>query len=313
MKKYFDKIYVITSSKYSPGRKSAVAEELRSSGFYNFEYVEAVWGQDFEEDMSPMVSDGVLAKEFIDPNGMLTRNIVACAMSHKKAYEKMLEDGYERALILEDDIMFSYGGLKGLLTGDMDRMQSMLSEFDWDVLFWGWVDHLIPSLDIGKHPLYGFRRYHPEWSAHAYQISRSGAQKLLLNNTPVKYAADVNIECCANLNVFTTRYSFITQRFGKHPRPDAHMMMDDFYNKIIQNSELFRDTYEPQTVMPSSELSNMEEVWEGMRENRAVSHTYNQLRSQVEGTLPVSSLSWQDYTDERGVTHKKWLTIRFNG
>lgn len=98
----FQKIYIINVST-EVQRREYVKQELEKIGWFNYEFINAVTGDELE-DTDKLVERTILSETFIDPNGILTKNIIACSLSHKKAYSKFLEDGYDSCLILEDDI-----------------------------------------------------------------------------------------------------------------------------------------------------------------------------------------------------------------
>ena len=310
MKKYFDKIYVISSTKNSFLRKKEAAKQLESIGWYDYEFIEAVWGDELPEDLTELVRSGELAKEFKDPNGMLTRNIIACAMSHKKAYAKFLEDGHETALILEDDIIFTSDGYQSLLTGKTEQMMSTLNKQDWGVFFWGWSNILIPGKDVSLHPIYEVVRYFPEWGAHAYQINRKSAQTLLDTNTPIQYAADVNLEC-SDLNLFAPTFSHICQRMGDLIRPHAQHLTEKYEESVIQNVDFNGGAFLPATIQHSTPTTNFNELLTSIANNDPIMYQDFNYDVRIEGTIPISSIHWNPFTNERGDTLYNWLTIEF--
>ena len=84
--KYFNKIYIINLAHHKE-RREAVAAELESVGWWNYEFIDAVSGADLPS-TTELVRSGQVSNVFRDANGILTKNILACSMSHKKAYNK---------------------------------------------------------------------------------------------------------------------------------------------------------------------------------------------------------------------------------
>ena len=64
---------------------------------------------------------------------------VACALSHRRIYEDVLTQNYERVLILEDDVIPQPGSLQPF--GDIVKQ---LPE-DWELLMLGYYGHKLPT------------------------------------------------------------------------------------------------------------------------------------------------------------------------
>ncbi len=88
--------YVINLAR-SHDRRAHITAELRKAGF-DYEIITAVDGRDLDLHDSTVIDSSMLAKnEF--PAGT-----AACALSHLRAYQKILADGVDEALVLEDDV-----------------------------------------------------------------------------------------------------------------------------------------------------------------------------------------------------------------
>ena len=133
--KYFDKIYIINLKKHTERRKR-VAQELDSVGWWNYEFIDAVAGSDLPS-TSQMVKEGTIHNVFRDANGILTKNIFACSMSHRKAHQKFLKDGHKTCLIVEDDVKFMPVALKMMAACGMDQFHNELWTKDWECLILG--------------------------------------------------------------------------------------------------------------------------------------------------------------------------------
>jgi glycosyl transferase family 25 len=88
--------YVINLDR-SPDRRSHITAELERTGL-DYEIVPAVDGRNLDLADSAVV-DPSLASRCPFPAGA-----AGCALSHLAAYQKMLDDSRDRALILEDDV-----------------------------------------------------------------------------------------------------------------------------------------------------------------------------------------------------------------
>ena len=306
--KYFDKIYIINSSRYSPNRRLKIVNELKSVGWNNYEFVEAIWGTELPADLTSLIKAGELNDVMYDPNGIMTRNIIACAMSHRRAQQKMINDGIESALIIEDDVKFTEPGLKMLVNGELDSIQQELQKSDWDLFYWGGVTEQVNNFDIGKGSLRKYKRYLPEWAAHAYQITRSGAEKLVKNNTPIKYAADVNLECTP-LNMYCSPYTMICQTIGDWDRPLGELMLNEIHDLIMERRHETGSTEAWSNTITMNNDNNHEEAY--ATQDPSVIFKYPQFRTRCEASLPIESISWPPFVNERGDTLEYWANIRF--
>lgn len=88
--------YIINLER-SPDRRAHITDEVRRTGV-TYEIVRAVDGRTLNLD-DPALVDPLLASRCPFPAGA-----AGCALSHLSAYRKMLDDGRDHALILEDDV-----------------------------------------------------------------------------------------------------------------------------------------------------------------------------------------------------------------
>jgi glycosyl transferase family 25 len=110
------KIYVI-SVNHAHQRRENVRAQLSHSKF-TWEIIDAIR------------SDSDIVKNLLEKSGdskkwhkPLQSGEIACYLSHRKVWQKMLDEGIERALILEDDFQ---------LTMPIDDMMALLHEFRFD-------------------------------------------------------------------------------------------------------------------------------------------------------------------------------------
>lgn len=106
LNEFFDNIYVI-HLKRSTNRLPYIQQKLDGLDFKLF------WGIDGKElDRTELEKEGLydshLTKLFKKRKGRPARNLpltrIGCALSHNSVYKDILEKGYEKALILEDDL-----------------------------------------------------------------------------------------------------------------------------------------------------------------------------------------------------------------
>ena len=88
--------YVINLAR-SPDRRVHIVAELQRTGL-TYEFVDAVDGRNLDLDDTALI-DPVLIARYAFPAGT-----AGCSLSHLTTFKKIVEDGLDRALILEDDI-----------------------------------------------------------------------------------------------------------------------------------------------------------------------------------------------------------------
>lgn len=305
--KYFDKIYIINLKKHAT-RREKVAAELESVGWYNYEFIDAVSGSDLPP-ISDLVKSGQVAKVFKDANGILTKNIFACSMSHKKAYQKFLSDGLQTCLIVEDDVKFLPVALKMMIAGGMDRMHMELNSRPWDIFVWGMPHTYQPVWGQveGCTLLHDFKRYAPEWAAHAYQITRKAAHSLLDSNTPIQYAADVNMECAKN-TIYCSYFSLISQTIGEFNRNVANELMTEFGKKMLHGGS---EEYMPSTLETDMVLKNTDQYYMSADKNDKF---HNKIKLvEVAADVEIDKVDWQDHVTPNGDTVLNWPHIYLKG
>ena len=303
MRKSKLKIYIINLKRHTIRRKRIEAE-LKSVGFFNYEFIDAVDGTDIPTTES-LIEDGTLNPIWIGPNGKLTSSIIACALSHQKAYKKMLKDGHESALILEDDAEFTKYGIKMILTGNVGHYLNPLNRsIDWDVFVWGGASDDLYYRNIGIPGIGEYKRYLPYWAASSYQITKRGAEKLIESNTPLRYAADVNLEC-ADTKMYCLDHSLMVQTYGDWERPFAEKLHADATTYLAGITE-----YNPSTGMVRDGLNNLEEAKN--TQNPTLHYFSNHKKCEVTGDIDVNLIEWKDHTNDRGDTLKYWTHIHLN-
>lgn len=305
--RYFDKIYIINLS-WHKKRRETISAELDSVGWYNYEFIDAISGVDLPS-TSEMVKSGTISNLFRDANGILTKNIFACAMSHRKAQQKFLDDGLNTCLIIEDDAKFMPVALKMMLAGGMDQLHGELHSKPWDIFMWGMPHTFMPNWGLadGCNLLYEFKRMAPEWAGHAYQTTRKGAQKLVECNTPIQFAADCNIEL-SDTEIYCPAFSLISQTIGDFNRNIANELMTDFGTKMLHGDS---EEYLPSTINTVSVQKNTNEYYE----TKDKSITFNNRIRQVEisGDIELEKVEWNDFITPHGDKAVNWPHIYLKG
>jgi glycosyl transferase, family 25 len=234
---HFEMIYVL-SLKRSHNRHEMIKNSLNGLDFDFF------WGVDGKNlDIKEMVNKGVyqpsLTKLFQKRRGENVRNLslsqIACALSHSHILQDVVKNGYNNALIFEDDIL-----IEG---GEVEELEDAFFELpdNWDLLYLGHHGaNSNPSLllriqifilHLLAKPLQHFERlrmFDPEvinrWIPHtyskhlnesgshhgafAYAVSNKGAEKILGYRWPIVVRNDnLLAELCSNgrLNAYNTK------------------------------------------------------------------------------------------------------------
>jgi GR25 family glycosyltransferase involved in LPS biosynthesis len=301
-------IYIINLEK-DIQRKYRMMVELKSIGWDNYEFIEAVAGDDLP-DVDKMIQHGILGKTFIDPNGLLTKNIIACSLSHKKAYATFIKSNHEYAIILEDDVEFSQIGLKMMVAGllktvvEDELILNPMIKDTWETFFFGIVGSHIPNngLVSGCSILHEYKKHSPCWAAHAYLINRRSVDKLIENNTPVRYAADVNIEC-AHSEIYCSEHSLIHQLAGKYPRHET-MRLTDIFTQLLYDRQFYSST--ASVLNQNNDIEDF--YYNPDKEKPFVSEA---RKCCVADEIPFKSIEWKDTIDSTGKKVLNWTHIHF--
>ena len=235
LNRYFDKIYVL-SLPHTTARHANVAKVLDGLSWCYF------WGTDKKDYSSTQVReqqiyDDVAHRHTKRTSRSMNLGEVACALSHRNIYQNMLDEGHQRILILEDDVLPQPDQLQYF-----DRFIRQLPE-DWELLMLGYYGHKLPTLRyrlqqqiyLGFHYLrianwhkvnrswidnICMRPYSPDvyqmgkvLGAHAYAVSAPAAEKFVAYQTPVHLQADriFNYYAAGNpLNAFAFKNTVFT-------------------------------------------------------------------------------------------------------
>ena len=235
LNRYFDKIYVL-SLPHTTARHANVAKVLDGLNWCYF------WGTDKKDYSSTQVIeqqiyDDVAHRHTKRTSRSMNLGEVACALSHRNIYQNMLDEGHQRILILEDDVLPQPDQLQYF-----DSVIEQLPE-DWELLMLGYYGHKLPTLRyrlqqqiyLGFHYLRvaNWHKVSRSWidnicmrshspdvyqlgkvlGAHAYAVSASAAEKFVTYQTPVHLQADriFNYYAAQNpLNAFALKNTVFT-------------------------------------------------------------------------------------------------------
>ena len=233
LQQYFDKILVLSVPRFT-ARHHQVEQHLQGLPFEYF------WGADklqldYEEVKANGTYDEQKAKKLQRQGKALNLGEIACSLSHRNVYSTMIEQGWGRVLILEDDVLPRYSDLK-LLSETLKELP-----FNWELVYLGYLKHekittglkmkqffynILSSLGLMKwdnkmvsHLLPRPYSTHLKKAGfhdctHAYAITLEAAKKLLAAQTPVVYRADDLLSSAimkGELNAYITEPKFFDQ------------------------------------------------------------------------------------------------------
>ena len=163
----------------SVDRRKFMEEQLNRLG-WRYEFIRAVDGRSLSRKQLDLYSKAEAMKY---KHRELGRGEVGCALSHAGMWQRLVEDGLEAVLILEDDV----------LVGEMlARILSNIDVFpdDWDLVNFK-TD--VAQLPFGEpfFDIYKFCRFaSPPNRTCAYLLSLAGARKLLREAFPIRRPVD---------------------------------------------------------------------------------------------------------------------------
>lgn len=122
----YDIPILVISLKKDIARKTEITAALNKLGL-KFDFIDAVYGKDLTHDEinSVYYHDKSLLKRKIN------NNEIGCALSHFKAYEFILQNKMDKAIILEDDAIITEKFIKAL-----DTIRYLPA--DWELLTLVW-------------------------------------------------------------------------------------------------------------------------------------------------------------------------------
>lgn len=203
---YFDQVFVLTLER-ARERQAAIKEALAG---LNYRFFYSADKQQFQ--IESLIRDGLYSAELAGRHQRYGKPMnsgqIGCALGHRMMYETILKEGYQRVLILEDDVE--------PVNGFHEQVTSVLQELpeNWDLIYFDYAKYTSPN----RLKQYWYHLQHAlkllKWnhtiisnlypqpvSTHiktagfhdytsAYGITRKGAGVLLNMQTPVAYIAD---------------------------------------------------------------------------------------------------------------------------
>lgn len=233
LENYFDKIIVITLERAS-GRQAKLRERLEGLNFdffYGVDKHQLSW----EKVHSQGLYDDRKARQLNRWGKGMILGHIACSLSHRNLYQHILDQGYRRVLVFEDDAVPLFDG-----KCELKQCLAELPE-DWELIYFGYNKNETATPELKrKQTFYKMLSYMGmfKWSPmmvsnllprpfsphlqragfhdllHAYAITPAACRKLIRAQTPVVFNADPLISHLVmngELNAFITRKKFFTQ------------------------------------------------------------------------------------------------------
>ena len=292
---FVDKIYIISLKRHKI-RKEIIKADLDSAGFdmNKIEWIDAIDGNDL--DINQSIKDGIISPVFRDPTGTFSKSIYGCSLSHKSAYERFLNttDDMERALVLEDDAAITHTFLRLLLTKSFGykAFKRELEEIDWDVVLLGGQTQRVEFTQSTNFVLKPVKKYPKDYAAHAYMITKRGAEKLIEGNKSIQFAADVNLYT-SDVKMYCTPSNYFEQKLGHIGKNHIYSIWKRFemflleYNGVgeeIVSATAFGDWYDS----PETQITKL---------------------VTVSKKLDVESVDWKSFTAPNGDVIEDWPNL----
>lgn len=173
-------IYVI-SLEASKSRRSAMTKRMAGLGL-EFGFVDGVLGRDVPVDQRKrLLSD----RRRLHAGAPLSDGALGCLMSHRRAWQRMLDERIEAAIILEDDAELAPETLDVL-----PRIETLKGRFDLINLHHTSGRPLVDAARISPTHALSITRY-VSIGAIGYAISRNAAERLLEVSVPGIFEVDV--------------------------------------------------------------------------------------------------------------------------
>lgn len=189
------KVFVINLNR-SPKRLEAISAQLQQHGI-PFERIEGVDGTTLTAEQIEAVSPRLLAQKSYHRD--LGKGEIGCSLSHKRAWQKILDEDLDFAFVLEDDI-----GLEDNFA-DVVNLMANLPHANWDFiklypLRRGGGSNIRDSFDYQGHQFVSYHKF--PISAVAQVVSKQGAKSLLENMPYIVEPVDGHIKSWWSLGIY---------------------------------------------------------------------------------------------------------------
>lgn len=188
------KIFVINLA-HSSARWHHVSQQLDRLQL-PYERIEAVYGKALSESQIDAVFSNQLADKYF--HYRLTRGEIGCYLSHIKAWQRIVEDGLDFGIVLEDDI-----NIDALFAHVPYRIAAFKSAWDVIKLAAPFKDQPYDIIETDDRLNVVHYRRKPPMGACAQAISINGARHLLRLRPPIFRPVDVDLQWSFELGICT--------------------------------------------------------------------------------------------------------------
>lgn len=233
IKNYFDKVFVVSVPRFKD-RHIQLQKTLEGLDFEFF------WGTDkqtLNRDVliAEKLYDEATARKNQRQGKALNDGEIACSLSHRGIYAAMVQNSWQKVLILEDDVLPAFSKL-ALLPEVTKELPT-----DWELVYYGYLKHETVTPALRRKQFFykiissmGLMRWSYKMAknmlprpysthlkkagfhdcTHAYAVNLTAAQKMLAAQSPVVYRADDLLSALTlkgQLNTFVTEPKFFDQ------------------------------------------------------------------------------------------------------
>lgn len=193
---------LIINLDHHKSRWKRIQSGLDSFGIKNYERVPAVYGKDLEPEKLQLLMDRMVVA------GAKSPGPIGCALSHIKAWQTIVDRGWNCALILEDDVTFN---------PFITKLNTIPMPKKWGIIFLGhckaqWPRNVCNRISspaynplkvktLNRHLIQFLEEREAPMGAYAYCLHRDAAQ-YFLDNYRMEDPADVCITKQKVLNTF---------------------------------------------------------------------------------------------------------------
>jgi len=189
------KVFVINLAR-SPNRLASVSARLIAMDV-PFERIEAVDGNTLSDNIIEQVSPARIVRKTY--YRALSKGEIACSLSHRKAWKKIVDDGLDFAIVLEDDVILldnfrqSLALIAGLPHGEWDFLKLY-------ALKRGGKENIARQFEYQDCTLVTYNRFPLGFVGQA--ISRKGAESLIKHLRYVTEPADGQLKSWWEARIF---------------------------------------------------------------------------------------------------------------
>jgi len=211
----FPKLIVISLER-SHERRASIDSQMKNLDL-EFEYFDAVDANQLTDEDLKCYSE---QEALLDFGSALTKGEIACALSHYRVHKRIIDENLDRVIIFEDDIAIGEDFVGVLRSRDKFPKNSELIYYHHGkVKSFPWRrKRIYNDYRIARYRVPTKKSKRSIISAAAYELTYSGAQKILKDAYPIKLPIDIHMgyiqrngaitygiePCCSSISGFET-------------------------------------------------------------------------------------------------------------